>query len=154
MEVDMMKKVPVREQAPEVRAKNFEEVCIGYNKEEAMAEATRCLNCKNPMCVQGCPVSINIPGFIQELKEGNIEGAYQVISLSSALPAVCGRVCPQERQCEGKCIRGIKGEALSIGKMERFVADWARENNVKPAPATEKKGKKVAVIGSGPSGLT
>ena len=154
MEVDMMKKVPVREQAPEVRAKNFEEVCIGYNKEEAMAEATRCLNCKNPMCVQGCPVSINIPGFIQELKEGNIEGAYQVISLSSALPAVCGRVCPQERQCEGKCIRGIKGESLSIGKMERFVADWARENNVKPAPATEKKGKKVAVIGSGPSGLT
>ncbi len=154
MEVDMMKKVPVREQAPEVRAKNFEEVCIGYNKEEAMAEATRCLNCKNPMCVQGCPVSINIPGFVQELKEGNIEGAYQVISLSSALPAVCGRVCPQERQCEGKCIRGIKGEALSIGKMERFVADWARENNVKPTPATEKKGKKVAVIGSGPSGLT
>ena len=154
MEVDMMKKVPVREQAPEVRAKNFEEVCIGYNKEEAMAEATRCLNCKNPMCVQGCPVSINIPGFVQELKEGNIEGAYQVISLSSALPAVCGRVCPQERQCEGKCIRGIKGESLSIGKMERFVADWARENNVKPAPATEKKGKKVAVIGSGPSGLT
>ena len=154
MEVDMMKKVPVREQAPEVRAKNFEEVCIGYNKEEAMAEATRCLNCKNPMCVQGCPVSINIPGFVQELKEGNIEGAYQVISLSSALPAVCGRVCPQERQCEGKCVRGIKGEALSIGKMERFVADWARENNVKPAPATEKKGKKVAVIGSGPSGLT
>ncbi len=154
MEVDMMKKVPVREQAPEVRAKNFEEVCIGYNKEEAMAEATRCLNCKNPMCVQGCPVSINIPGFVQELKEGNIEGAYQVISLSSALPAVCGRVCPQERQCEGKCVRGIKGEALSIGKMERFVADWARENNVKPTPATEKKGKKVAVIGSGPSGLT
>ncbi len=154
MEVDMMKKVPVREQAPEVRAKNFEEVCIGYNKEEAMAEATRCLNCKNPMCVQGCPVSINIPGFVQELKEGNIEGAYQVISLSSALPAVCGRVCPQERQCEGKCIRGIKGEALSIGKMERFVADWARENNVKPTLATEKKGKKVAVIGSGPSGLT
>ena len=154
MEVDMMKKVPVREQAPEVRAKNFEEVCIGYNKEEAMAEATRCLNCKNPMCVQGCPVSINIPGFVQELKEGNIEGAYQVISLSSALPAVCGRVCPQERQCEGKCIRDIKGESLSIGKMERFVADWARENNVKPAPATEKKGKKVAVIGSGPSGLT
>ena len=154
MEVDMMKKVPVREQAPEVRAKNFEEVCIGYNKEEAMAEATRCLNCKNPMCVQGCPVSINIPGFVQELKEGNIEGAYQVISLSSALPAVCGRVCPQERQCEGKCVRGVKGEALSIGKMERFVADWARENNVKPTPATEKKGKKVAVIGSGPSGLT
>lgn len=154
MEVDMMKKVPVREQAPEVRAKNFEEVCEGYNKEEAMAEATRCLNCKNPQCVQGCPVSIDIPGFVQALKEGNIEDAYQVISLSSALPAVCGRVCPQEKQCEGKCVRGIKGESLSIGKMERFVADWARENNIKPKAAETKKGKKVAVIGSGPSGLT
>ncbi|MCR5210094.1 MAG: NADPH-dependent glutamate synthase [Lachnospiraceae bacterium] len=154
MEVDMMKKVPVREQAPAARAKNFEEVCEGYNKEEAMAEATRCLNCKNPMCVQGCPVSINIPGFVQELKEGKIEEAYKVISLSSALPAVCGRVCPQEKQCEGKCVRGIKGESLSIGKMERFVADWARENGIKPEPAAVKNGKKVAVIGSGPSGLT
>jgi len=154
MEVDMMKKVPVREQAPAARAKNFEEVCEGYNKEEAMAEATRCLNCKNPMCVQGCPVSINIPGFVQELKEGKIEEAYKVISLSSALPAVCGRVCPQEKQCEGKCIRGIKGESLSIGKMERFVADWARENGIKPEPAAVKNGKKIAVIGSGPSGLT
>ncbi|SCY41020.1 glutamate synthase (NADPH/NADH) small chain [Lachnospiraceae bacterium XPB1003] len=154
MEVDMMKKVPVREQAPAARAKNFEEVCEGYNKEEAMAEATRCLNCKNAQCVQGCPVSINIPGFVKELKEGNIEEAYKVISLSSALPAVCGRVCPQEKQCEGKCVRGIKGESLSIGKMERFVADWARENGIKPEPAAVKNGKKVAVIGSGPSGLT
>ena len=154
MEVDMMKKVPVREQAPAARAKNFEEVCEGYNKEEAMAEATRCLNCKNAQCVQGCPVSINIPGFVKELKEGNIEEAYKVISLSSALPAVCGRVCPQEKQCEGKCVRGIKGESLSIGKMERFVADWARENGIKPEPAAVKNGKKIAVIGSGPSGLT
>ncbi len=149
-----MKKVPVREQAPEVRAKNFEEVCMGYNMEEAMAEATRCINCKNARCIQGCPVSINIPAFIQEVKEGNIAGAYKIISESSALPAVCGRVCPQESQCEGKCIRGIKGEAVSIGKMERFVADWARENGIKPEPAKEKLGKKVAVIGSGPAGLT
>ena len=119
-----------------------------------MEEASRCLNCKNAKCVQGCPVSINIPGFIHEVKEGNFEEAYKVISESSALPAICGRVCPQESQCEGKCIRGIKGEAVSIGKLERFVADWARENGMKPAPAAQKNGKKVAVIGSGPSGLT
>ena len=151
---DVLKKVPVREQDPQVRATNFDEVCLGYNKEEAMEEATRCLNCKNAKCVQGCPVSINIPGFIHEVKEGNFEEAYKVISESSALPAICGRVCPQESQCEGKCIRGIKGEAVSIGKLERFVADWARENGIKPAPAAQKNGKKVAVIGSGPSGLT
>ena len=151
---DVLKKVPVREQDPQVRATNFDEVCLGYNKEEAMEEASRCLNCKNAKCVQGCPVSINIPGFIHEVKEGNFEEAYKVISESSALPAICGRVCPQESQCEGKCIRGIKGEAVSIGKLERFVADWARENGMKPAPATQKNGKKVAVIGSGPSGLT
>ena len=151
---DKKNRVPVREQAPEVRAKNFEEVCLGYNKEEAMEEASRCLNGKNAKCVQGCPVSINIPGFIHEVKEGNFEEAYKVISESSALPAICGRVCPQESQCEGKCIRGIKGEAVSIGKLERFVADWARENGMKPAPAAQKNGKKVAVIGSGPSGLT
>ena len=152
--MDMLKKVPVREQDPQVRATNFDEVCLGYNKEEAMEEASRCLNCKNAKCVQGCPVSINIPGFIHEVKEGNFEEAYKVISESSALPAICGRVCPQESQCEGKCIRGIKGEAVSIGKLERFVADWARENGMKPAPAAQKNGKKVAVIGSGPSGLT
>ena len=151
---DVLKKVPVREQAPEVRAKNFEEVCLGYNKEEAMEEAARCINCKNAKCVQGCPVSINIPAFIHEVKEGNMEAAYQVISESSALPAVCGRVCPQESQCEGKCIRGIKGEPISIGKLERFVADWAKENGSKPAPAKEKNGHKVAIIGSGPAGLT
>lgn len=152
--MDVMKKVPVREQAPDVRNKNFDEVCLGYNAEEAQEEATRCLNCKNAKCVQECPVSINIPEFIHNVKEGNFEEAYKVIGKSSALPAVCGRVCPQETQCEGQCIRGIKGEAISIGKLERFVADWARENNVSPEMPTEKKGKKVAVIGSGPSGLT
>lgn len=152
--MDVLKKVPVREQAPDVRNKNFEEVCLGYNMEEAQEEATRCINCKNAQCIKGCPVSINIPGFVHEVKEGNIEEAYKIISQSSALPAVCGRVCPQESQCEGKCIRGFKGEPISIGKLERFVADWARENNVEPEKPTEKKGKKVAVIGSGPSGLT
>ena len=149
-----LNKVPVREQEPQVRATNFEEVCLGYNKEEAMAEAARCLNCKNAQCMKGCPVSINIPAFIQQVKEGNFEEAYQIISQSSALPAVCGRVCPQESQCEGKCIRGIKGEAVSIGKLERFVADWARENGIKPTKAKEMNGHKVAVIGSGPAGLT
>ncbi len=152
--MDVLKKVPVREQDPQVRAKNFDEVCLGYNKEEAMEEASRCINCKNAQCVKGCPVSINIPGFIEQVKEGNIEQAYQVISESSALPAVCGRVCPQESQCEGKCIRGIKGEPVSIGKLERFVADWASENGIKPVVNAEKKNKKVAVIGSGPAGLT
>ena len=149
-----MKKVPVREQAPEVRARNFEEVCLGYNKEEAEAEASRCLNCKNPFCVQGCPVSINIPGFIQKVKESDVAGAYEVISESSALPAVCGRVCPQEKQCEAKCVRGIKGEAVSIGKLERYVADTAKEMGIKPAAPAVKNGKKVAVIGAGPAGLT
>lgn len=152
--MDVLKKVPVREQDAKVRATNFEEVCLGYNKEEAMNEAARCINCKNAQCIKGCPVAINIPGFIEQIKEGNIEAAYQVISESSALPAVCGRVCPQESQCEGKCIRGIKGEPISIGKLERFAADWARENGIKPAGAKEKKNKKVAVIGSGPAGLT
>ena len=151
---DVLKKVPVREQDPKVRATNFEEVCLGYNKEEAMEEATRCINCKNAKCIQGCPVSINIPGFIHEVKEGNIEEAYKIIGQSSALPAICGRVCPQESQCEGKCIRGIKGEPISIGKLERFVADYALEHDIKPVGAEEKNGHKVAVIGSGPSGLT
>jgi glutamate synthase (NADPH/NADH) small chain len=154
MAMDMMKKVPVREQDPQVRAHNFDEVCLGYNKEEAEAEALRCLNCKNPRCVQGCPVSIDIPGFINKVKESDVAGAYAVISESSALPAICGRVCPQESQCEGKCVRGIKGEPVSIGKLERYVADTAREMGIKPQGAAEKKGKKVAVIGSGPSGLT
>ena len=147
-------RVVVREQNPKVRATNFDEVCYGYNKEEAMEEAARCLNCKKPKCVEGCPVSIDIPAFIAEVKEGNFEEAFKIISQSSALPAVCGRVCPQESQCEGKCIRGIKGEPVAIGKLERFVADWARENGIKPQAPAEKNGKKVAVIGSGPSGLT
>ncbi|MBO5094283.1 MAG: NADPH-dependent glutamate synthase [Lachnospiraceae bacterium] len=152
--MDVLKKVPVREQEPAVRARNFEEVCLGYNQEEAMEEASRCINCKNAQCVKGCPVAINIPGFIEQVKEGNIEKAYQIISEASALPAICGRVCPQESQCEGKCIRGIKGEPISIGKLERFVADWASENGIRPEGAKEKKGKKGAVIGSGPAGLT
>lgn len=152
--MDVLTKVPVREQEAAVRAKNFDEVCLGYNKDEAMEEAARCINCKNAQCIKGCPVSINIPAFIEQVKNGNVEEAYKIISESSALPAVCGRVCPQESQCEGKCIRGIKGDAISIGKLERFVADWARENGIKPEPAKEKNGKKVAVIGSGPAGLT
>lgn len=152
--MDVLKKTPVREQDAKERATNFKEVCLGYNQEEAKCEAERCINCKNAQCIKGCPVSINIPGFIEQVKLGDFEKAYQIISESSALPAVCGRVCPQESQCEGKCIRGIKGEPISIGKLERFVADWARENGIKPKPAAEKKGKKVAVIGSGPAGLT
>ena len=154
IEVDMMKKVPVAEQDPKVRAKNFDEVCLGYTEEEAEAEASRCLQCKNPKCVEGCPVRINIPGFIERLKEGDKAGAYEVISEASSLPAVCGRVCPQETQCEGQCIRGIKGEAVSIGKLERFTADWASKNGIVPVKKAEPKGKKVAVIGAGPSGLT
>ncbi len=152
--MDGFVRVPVREQDAKERATNFKEVCLGYNKEEAEKEALRCLNCKNPKCVQGCPVSINIPAFIEQVKQGNVEEAYQVISQSSALPAVCGRVCPQESQCEGQCVRGIKGDAVSIGKLERYVADTAREMGIKPEGAKEKKGKKVAIIGSGPSGLT
>ena len=152
--MDVLKKVPVREQDPKVRATNFEEVCLGYNEEEAREEASRCIQCKNPKCVKGCPVSINIPGFIKEVEEGNIEEAAKVIAQSSALPAVCGRVCPQESQCEGQCIRGIKGEPVSIGKLERFVADWSREHGIVPKAPEKTNGKKVAVIGSGPSGLT
>ena len=152
--MDVLKKVPVREQEPLVRAANFEEVCLGYNKEEAMEEASRCLKCKNAKCMGGCPVSIDIPGFIKEVEAGNFEEAAKVIAKSSALPAVCGRVCPQETQCEGKCIRGIKGEPISIGKLERFVADWSRENGFVPAAPENTNGRKVAVIGSGPAGLT
>ena len=147
-------KVPVREQDPKVRATNFEEVCLGYNEEEAVTEAQRCLHCKNPMCVKGCPVNIDIPGFISHLKEKDFEGAAREIAKYSALPAVCGRVCPQETQCEGKCVLGNKGDAVSIGKLERFTADWARENNIDLATKAEAKGKSVAVIGAGPAGLT
>ena len=151
---DVLKKVPVREQDPKVRATNFDEVCLGYNKEEAVEEAGRCLDCKKAKCMEGCPVQIHIPDFIKAVKEGDFEKAYGVISESSSLPAICGRVCPQETQCEGVCIRGVKGEAVSIGKLERFVADWAKENGIKPEAPAEKNGHKIAVIGSGPSGLT
>lgn len=154
MAVDVLKRVPVREQDPRERAKNFEEVCYGYNMEEAQMESERCLNCKNAQCIKGCPVGINIPAFIQEVKSGNIEEASRIITESSALPAVCGRVCPQESQCEGKCIRGFKGDPVSIGKLERFVADYAREKGFTPKFNIEKNGKKVAVVGSGPAGLT
>lgn len=151
---NVLERIPVREQDPKVRATNFEEVCHGYNQEEAMCEASRCIGCKNAQCVKGCPVGINIPGFISAIKAENIEEAYRIISESSALPAVCGRVCPQESQCEGRCIRGIKGDSISIGKLERFVADYALENDIKPVKAEKKNGHKVAIIGSGPSGLT
>lgn len=151
---ERLKRIPVREQDPKERAKNFKEVCLGYNEDEAVREAKRCLNCKNPRCVEGCPVSIDIPGFVKEVSEGNFEEAAKVISKYSALPAVCGRVCPQESQCEGKCVLGIKGDALSIGKLERFTADWSMENDVDLSEKEPKNGKKVAVIGSGPAGLT
>ena len=146
-------RVPVREQDPKVRATNFEEVCYGYNVEEAQLEASRCLNCKTPRCVGACPVSVKIPQFISEVAAGNFTRAAEIIAEDSSLPAVCGRVCPQETQCEGSCILGIKGEPVAIGKLERFVADWSRENGgVKPVVAPAN-GHKVAVIGSGPAGL-
>ena len=154
IQMDVLKKIPVREQDPKVRATNFKEVCLGYNEEEAKAEASRCLNCNNARCIQGCPVSINIPAFIDQVKNGNFKEAGEIIGNDSALPAICGRVCPQESQCEGKCIRGIKGDSVSIGKLERFVADWNREQGIVPKENPVKINKKVAVIGSGPSGLT
>ena len=147
-------RVPVREQDPKVRATNFEEVCYGYNKEEAMLEASRCLNCRNPRCISACPVGLQIPRFISEVVAGNIAGAAAVIAEDSSLPAVCGRVCPQETQCEGSCVLGVKGEPVAIGKLERFVADYSRElSDKQPVQAVAAKGKKVAVIGSGPAGL-
>ncbi len=152
--MNRMQRIPISEQAPEERARNFEEVCLGYTAEEAMAEAARCLNCKKPLCVTQCPVTIGIPEFIQHVKNGEFEAAAMTIARDSALPAVCGRVCPQENQCEGKCVLGIKGEAVAIGKLERFVADWSRENNVDLSEREESNGVKVAVIGSGPAGLT
>ncbi len=145
-------RVQVREQDAKLRATNFEEVCYGYNQEEAMLEATRCLDCKNPRCVAACPVNIQIPRFIERLREGDIKGAAEVISADSSLPSICGRVCPQESQCEGSCILGIKGEPVAIGKLERFVGDWQLENG-RPMPQIEKNGHKVAIVGSGPAGL-
>ena len=149
-----LKKVHGKVQAPQERVKNFKEVELGYTDEEALAEANRCLHCANPRCMQGCPVSIAIPEFIQCIKDGNLEEAYKVISKSSSLPAVCGRVCPQEKQCESMCIRGFKGEAISIGSLERYVADQAIKNNFSSVGEIKKNGKKVAIVGAGPAGLT
>lgn len=146
-------RVPVREQDPKARAANFEEVCYGYNAEEAMLEASRCLRCKRPACMNACPVSIKIPFFIAEAAKGNFEEAARIIAIDSSLPAVCGRVCPQETQCEGSCVLGIKGEPVAIGKLERFVADWSRVNAIKFTGKAPANGIKVAVVGSGPSGL-
>ena len=146
-------RVPVREQDPKVRAHNFEEVCYGYNAEEALLEASRCLNCRNPRCVQHCPVGIDIPAFIAQVRAGAFSEAAAVIARDSSLPAVCGRVCPQETQCEGSCILGVKGEPVAIGKLERFVADWSRANGGVAVEKAPFNGKKVAVVGSGPSGL-
>ena len=148
------KKCPMPSQDPNVRNKNFKEVALGYTADMAVNEAKRCLQCKNHPCRTGCPVDIDIPGFIAKVAEGDFEAAYQVLSASSALPAVCGRVCPQENQCEGKCVRGIKGEPVGIGRLERFVADWHRENVHTPVTPPAPNGHKVAVIGAGPSGLT
>ncbi len=149
-----LKKNEMPVQSPEVRNKNFKEVALGYTEEQAIDEAKRCLNCKNMPCVGGCPVKIHIPEFIAKVAEGDFQGAYDVIYKSSSLPAVCGRVCPQENQCEGKCVRGIKGEPVGIGRLERFVADWYMQNRTKANLDIKKNGKKVAVVGSGPSGLT
>ncbi len=148
------KKNPMPTQEPEVRAHNFDEVAIGYTEEMAIDEALRCLSCKNMPCVSGCPVNIHIPEFISKIKEGDFEGAYQIISETSSLPAVCGRVCPQETQCESKCVRGIKGEPVGIGRLERFVADWHNAHTVPEKTDISQNGHKVAVVGSGPSGLT
>ncbi len=147
-------KNPMPAQEPEIRAHNFKEVALGYTKEQALDEAARCLNCKNPLCVKGCPVSVPIPQFIKKVQEGDFEGAYQVISLTSSLPAVCGRVCPQETQCEAKCIRAIKGESVAIGRLERFVADYHNEHATEAPEKPASNGHKVAVVGSGPAGLT
>lgn len=152
--MDKMKRVLIAEQDPKIRATNFDEVCLGYTEDEAVEEATRCLNCKKPMCVSKCPVAIDIPGFIKHVKNREFADAVKVIAKYSALPAVCGRVCPQETQCESKCILGIKGDAIAIGKLERFVGDYSRVHNVDLSETKHKTGIKVAVIGSGPSGLT
>ena len=149
-----LKKNEMPSQAPEVRNKNFLEVALGYTQEQALDEAKRCLNCKNKPCVSGCPVNIHIPDFIQKVAQGDFEGAYQVITQSSSLPAVCGRVCPQESQCEQKCVRGIKGEPVAIGRLERFVADWHNAHTCEAPQRTAPNGHKVAVVGSGPAGLT
>ena len=149
-----LEKVKIPEQEPDVRNKNFDEVSLGYTKEQAMEEATRCLNCRHQPCKQGCPVGVPIPEFISEVAKGNFEEAYAIITKENALPAICGRVCPQENQCEGKCVRAIKGESVGIGRLERFVADYHRDHGQKTNIKIEKNGKKVAVVGSGPAGIT
>lgn len=149
-----MTKVAMPEQEPNVRNKNFSEVALGYTKEMAMEEAARCLNCKHKPCMDGCPVNVPIPGFIEKVAEGDFEVAYEIITSENALPAICGRVCPQENQCEGKCVRGIKGEPVAIGRLERFVADYHMANATNPDVKIEKNGKRVAVVGSGPAGIT
>lgn len=149
-----LKKNEMPVQDPSVRRRNFEEVALGYTPEQAVDEANRCLNCKNKPCVGGCPVAIDIPAFIEKIKEQDFEGAYQIIHKSSSLPAVCGRVCPQETQCESKCVRGIKGEPVAIGRLERFVADWHMAHNKEEVKVPEQNGHRVAVIGAGPAGLT
>jgi len=146
-------KNPMPSQAPDIRNKNFDEVALGYSEEAAIDEANRCLNCKNMPCVSGCPVKVHIPEFIAEVAKGNFEEAYQIIAKSSSLPAVCGRVCPQERQCESKCVRGIKGESVGIGRLERFVADWHNKNVTETPQKPQSNGHKVAIVGSGPAGL-
>ena len=151
---DMNKRTPMPCQEPNVRNKNFNEVALGYSEADAITEAKRCLNCKHRPCVSGCPVNIKIPDFIKKVAEGDFSAAYEIIHEDSSLPAVCGRVCPQENQCEGKCVRGIKGESVAIGRLERFVADWNLKNRNNTIKKTEKNGKRVAVIGAGPSGLT
>lgn len=147
------KKNPMPTQSPSIRAHNFDEVALGYSPDTALEEAARCLNCKNMPCVAGCPVNVHIPQFIERVKQGDFEGAYQIVSESSSLPAVCGRVCPQENQCERKCVRGIKGEPVGIGRLERFVADWHNAHNSDDVSPVESNGHKVAIVGSGPSGL-
>ncbi len=149
-----MNKTPMPEQEPNIRNANFKEVALGYTFEQAVNEAKRCLQCKNPACVGGCPVGIPIPQFLAKVAEEDIAGAYEILSNANALPAISGRVCPQENQCEGKCIRGVKGEPVSIGRVERFVADWAAENGIANVTTAPKNGHKVAVVGSGPAGLT
>lgn len=149
-----LKKVPMPVQDPQVRARNFQEVALGYDEIMAVEEATRCLNCKHKPCVSGCPVNVRIPEFIAQVAAGNFEEAYQIITSTNALPAVCGRVCPQENQCEQKCVRGIKGEPVGIGRLERFVADWHMSHNTEKAKPVQSNGHKVAVVGSGPAGLS
>lgn len=148
------KKVPIPEQKPEIRNSNYQEVALGYTPEQALEEAERCLNCKKPVCIEGCPVAVPIPQFIQKIKEGDLPGSYKLLSGANALPAVCGRVCPQETQCEGKCVRKAKGEPVGVGRLERYVADWAIKNNISNVDTDQRNGNKVAIVGSGPAGLT